>query len=939
MKHLLTILLTIFTLSCSSAQFLVEEFDEFPAGWLTYSEYIFDYVTHNDDKMDLFKQSDADEPLMLATPVWNLGRIKKMEVDILAINLSFISTTVPELHIGYLEKEGDFDTFINIHSYAVTNTTYEQVDIYLGAYQGEKNLVFRMTGDNGHIINLDNLILYEEPFQSDIPTAIHNLVITPDSNGSNTAQASWTNPSLEADGDPLQELLNTDFYNAGTKIFSIASPVIGNSTTTTIEVPKPGFYKFDVSCSNSAGQGYSTSSEKIWIGLDVPGPVADITIEKNGNEATLTWQAPEVGASGVFFDMVVDSYTVERSDGKVFIIPGNESIFKDLLDIQGSISYTITPENSSGLGTTRASDIIYHLEDDFLYYEDFYVDVVESPSEIIDYEYKWTNSSTSPSFWNFYSSTSAGGDPGEMAFLWSGSSSGNDLTRVISPVINTEGLPAVAIEFRHYVEFPASPNFYMVLETTSDGGQTWNEIERWQETSTLIQQVSKTVGNDDVGSENFQFAISVQGNTSTANYARYDNMRVYYQPSIDAVAIEIEAPERVEPTTIVPISGVIENGSTEIIAGTVTCVLKERFGQDIIETYSQEFIDLDIGEKRTIDFGNWEGVEGEYVLDLTIATADDQQPANDELSKNLDVLKLVPKDNILIEKFTGTWCSFCPGAALGVKDLIAESQPVVSVSYHRNDDYETATTQDKMDLYNILGFPTVVFDGGLKVAAGDFSNSIVSLYRPIVEELKTIRVPMSLVFYGSEVKGSFYEAWIDVTAPSLIQNPNHVLRVALIEDGIAEEWQSQSVLDLVQKTYFETSIDLSENGTARKFVKMELPDDMDITEGYAVAWLQSTETKEVFNAELINLLDVRVDNKEVRDEQLGFFPNPSTGIIYLSKLKSNTKLSCYDSQGRLVHTENVTDNGALDLSLLEAGCYYLEFDNQEERTIVKFIKL
>ena len=48
----------------------------------------------------------------------------------------------------------------------------------------------------------------------------------------------------------------------------------------------------------------------------------------------------------------------------------------------------------------------------------------------------------------------------------------------------------------------------------------------------------------------------------------------------------------------------------------------------------------------------------------------------------------VDRDKVLLEIITGTWCYYCPGAAMGAEDLIANGKEVAVVEYHTGDTYE-----------------------------------------------------------------------------------------------------------------------------------------------------------------------------------------------------------------------------------------------------------
>ena len=47
----------------------------------------------------------------------------------------------------------------------------------------------------------------------------------------------------------------------------------------------------------------------------------------------------------------------------------------------------------------------------------------------------------------------------------------------------------------------------------------------------------------------------------------------------------------------------------------------------------------------------------------------------------------VPRNLVVVEIATGTWCPYCPGAAMGADDLIDAGQPVAIVENHNGDTF------------------------------------------------------------------------------------------------------------------------------------------------------------------------------------------------------------------------------------------------------------
>lgn len=90
----------------------------------------------------------------------------------------------------------------------------------------------------------------------------------------------------------------------------------------------------------------------------------------------------------------------------------------------------------------------------------------------------------------------------------------------------------------------------------------------------------------------------------------------------------------------------------------------------------------------------------------------------------------VPREMVVLEIGTGTWCTYCPGAAMGADDLVENGHHVAVVENHNGDSYANAYSNARNSFYAITGYPTAIFDGVLKVSGGSHSQSMYSTYLP-----------------------------------------------------------------------------------------------------------------------------------------------------------------------------------------------------------------
>ncbi|MCK4695825.1 MAG: hypothetical protein KAT74_08685, partial [Candidatus Cloacimonetes bacterium] len=131
----------------------------------------------------------------------------------------------------------------------------------------------------------------------------------------------------------------------------------------------------------------------------------------------------------------------------------------------------------------------------------------------------WTT--TGGTNWGSGSSSNAGGTAPEAKFSWSPSTVATQ--RLISMPVNTTGSATLELEFKHMIDHYGG-TYQLRVETTSDGGSTWNIVQTWPAQNLPATTEFLTVDNDDVGSSTFQLAWVFDGNSFNIDYWYVDNV-------------------------------------------------------------------------------------------------------------------------------------------------------------------------------------------------------------------------------------------------------------------------------------------------------------------------------------------------------------------------------------------------------------------------------
>lgn len=170
----------------------------------------------------------------------------------------------------------------------------------------------------------------------------------------------------------------------------------------------------------------------------------------------------------------------------------------------------------------------------------------------------WSVIGMGESNWSVENTFHAGGASPELQLSWSPSFMG--ATYMASPVLNTEGLTSLTLNFTHFVDWYEN-NFTVGVATSGDGGATW--YPAWSVMpSGNIGPESKTITiiDNNVGSADFIFAFFFDGNSINLDY--------WYIDDVVLTGTDVIPPDWL---SVIPISGAITSGQSLNL--TATCDL------------------------------------------------------------------------------------------------------------------------------------------------------------------------------------------------------------------------------------------------------------------------------------------------------------------------------------------------------------------------------
>lgn len=168
----------------------------------------------------------------------------------------------------------------------------------------------------------------------------------------------------------------------------------------------------------------------------------------------------------------------------------------------------------------------------------------------------------------------------------------------------------------------------------------------------------------------------------------------------------------------------------------------------------------------------------------------------------------VPRNLVVVEVGTGTWCTWCPYAAMGCHELLLNNHPVAIVKNHNGDDYDNTYSNARNSFYNITGYPTALFDGLNRSEGVTGATSQYSAYLTKVNARIAVPSHFNLSAVGSQ-NGNEYTVAVTVSKPEADTNTNVKLQAVLTESHIPCVWFNQTTVENVNRLMIP-----NQNGTA-----------------------------------------------------------------------------------------------------------------------------
>jgi hypothetical protein len=308
--------------------------------------------------------------------------------------------------------------------------------------------------------------------------------------------------------------------------------------------------------------------------------------------------------------------------------------------------------------------------------------------------------------------------------------------RLISPLIDLTGQTSVIIQFKHMFE---GANFTLGVDTRANYS-AWTNVWTINPTGSIAgSTVIIPVSNANVGSDKFQFALYINGNSANMLNWYFDDIQILSPLPVDAMMAGTDVPKDFAKAK--EVTGKVANlGTTAINSMDVNWQLDE----GTIHTSHFDGLAIATGEQYSYfcdDSIN--EVPGTYALKVWVSglngsTGADDNPDNDLITKEITIHEYYALRRPMFEEFTSSTCGPCASFNASVLNpfIEAHSNDLTLVKYQMNwpgagDPYYTAEGGVRRNYYGVSYVPDMFIDGSRvnTDAAGvnnGFNNSIAT---------------------------------------------------------------------------------------------------------------------------------------------------------------------------------------------------------------------
>lgn len=379
--------------------------------------------------------------------------------------------------------------------------------------------------------------------------------------------------------------------------------------------------------------------------------------------------------------------------------------------------------------------------------------------------------------WSLHNGTNAGAVSPEGEFT---TTNGIHHSRLISPEIDLTGLTTIMVQFNQMFDWFANPAPITGVATRSGGGD-WNDVWMITQTGDVGPEVVYiAVSNDDVGAEDFQICLYLNGDMYNVNYWYIDDIMVFVPLTLDAEMLSITTPCYIGGPT--EIKGIFRSyGATQI-----TSIDIEWEANGNIYSTNISGLSLNFGDTYNFTCDDLFSLPiGSYELKVRIVNVNgisDDNPDNNQLIRQTCVVSNTVAKKPCLEEFTSSTCLTCAGFNdLFTPWLEDQADNITLIKYQMNwpppgDIYYTEEGGIRRALYDVVGIPSLFCNGSFVGTQGmvPMITEVNEAYNEALAQAGIMNIAASHILNGTEMD-------ISTTILPYAVIPNGIVHIIVFE--------------------------------------------------------------------------------------------------------------------------------------------------------------
>ena len=332
--------------------------------------------------------------------------------------------------------------------------------------------------------------------------------------------------------------------------------------------------------------------------------------------------------------------------------------------------------------------------------------------------------------WGISATQNAGGEPNELVLVWSPQFNGT--SRMVMPAVDLTGVSNVVVSFKHALDNYSGAHT-IGIATSSDGGTTWNEGWSQSYSSSNVWTVTQNISTADMGNSDVLFCLFYTGNSYNINNWYFDDIEIFSQENLDLSLNSIDMNSTMGAGDA-NITFTVQNKGLETVNQFKMGyqINEEEPVEEVFTATLEPLASQQFSFAAPVSF-----LPGSY--DITVAVmevngGDDDDPANNIMTKHINVALGETQRIVMIEHFSSSTCGPCVSVNTQMGTLTNNNPGKFTYTkYQMNwpgngDPYYTEEGGVRRSFYGVNAVPNVVLEGTNLGATSVNQNQLDSHY-------------------------------------------------------------------------------------------------------------------------------------------------------------------------------------------------------------------